>query len=505
MKIAKIGTIMPWCGNGNDGFLVSNVPKGWILCNGTSYNASRFPLLASVLGDTYGGTNFSGAFPDYNGTFAVPNMTGKCPMDLEPYMLTDQKYQYGQSDASTVLGTKVLNYGLTTPIQTLISANADINFTVDSTLIFTGKMTNITITDPDFNTTIYTANRKLGINHMPGHSHPGTYSQAVAESSGPMIFEPMAVQQSGSVNGTVCPQYSGNNIECQLRDIARAATWQNGSAFMTYFADETREHTLVTTDIFRSFDNAANKDYTKVPATVWPTSLNSDVAGGTYTTSFSSAPVKTHQMDAWSGMFPRPGQYANRRNFFGFNTGFTNSSTGLVDDPEQVPVKTYTVSIPAGATKFNLAAGANIGTYFNDIRPYMWVYSASIAPGTQVLGINRISGTSSANYVYEIELSQSTANVTTSTETVTFRNGTYPTTLNTLAAGQDPDGAVFTGHNHASFEVGMSKGSLTGPATHPVTNISIGDVVPENINDALNIIADIQAPSLSITYIIRAY
>lgn len=504
MKIAKIGSIMPWTGDGQEGTLTSNIPKGWILCDGKTYNASRFPLLASILGDTYGGTNFAGEFPNYTGTFTVPNMSGKCAMDLEPYMLNDTKYLYGQADAAAVLGDKVSEYGLTTPIQTLISANADIDFTIDPSLTLTGKMTNITITNPDFNATIYTVNRKLGINHMPGHTHPGTYSQAIAESTGPMVFESMSIQQSGSVNGSVCPQYSGNNIECQLQNAATAPSWQNGAAFLTYYADESREHTLVTTDGFKSFDSLSNKDYTKVPATVWPTSLSSDISGSTYTTSFSSEPVKTHQMDAWGGMFPRPGSYGNRRNYFGYNTGIT-STTGLTDDPEAVPTATYNVTISPNVSKIQLPAGADLGIYFNKIRPYMWVYSSSIPPSTQVIGVTRISGSSTADYVYEVELSQSTTNSTVNTETVTFRNGTYPTTLNTLSAGQDPNINTFTGHNHGSFEIAMTKGSLSGPATHPVTDVSIGNVSPESINDALNIIIDIQAPSLSITYIIRAY
>ena len=51
----------------------------------------------------------------------------------------------------------------------------------------------------------------------------------------------------------------------------------------------------------------------------------------------------------------------------------------------------------------------------------------------------------------------------------------------------------------------MGKGSLSGPATHPVNNISLGDVSPENINDALNIIADVAMPALLVTFIIKAY
>ena len=34
MRTAKIGTILPWGGDGGNGFLESNIPKGWIVCKG---------------------------------------------------------------------------------------------------------------------------------------------------------------------------------------------------------------------------------------------------------------------------------------------------------------------------------------------------------------------------------------------------------------------------------------------------------------------------------------
>ena len=48
MRSAKVGTIMPWGGDGSTGFLVSNVPKGWVVCKGQTVSASDYPLLASV-------------------------------------------------------------------------------------------------------------------------------------------------------------------------------------------------------------------------------------------------------------------------------------------------------------------------------------------------------------------------------------------------------------------------------------------------------------------------
>ena len=506
MKSAKIGTIMAWGGDGNEGFLESNVPRGWILCDGKIYPANRYPLLASIIADTYGGNGFSGTFPDYSGTFKVPDMTARCPMDLEYSMLVDSRYQYGQTSAASILGTKVSDYGTTTPIPTLISADADINFTVNSTLTFVGKMTNVTITNPDFNTTIYTYNRKLGINHMPGHNHPGSYTKTTVEGIGPMVFESSVVQTSGSVSGGSggCVVTDGF-VQCAANDETRIPTWQNGAAGITFYGDETREHTLVTTDKFNDFVNEPNKDYTQVPAAVWPTTLSSDILSSSFSQEFNAEPIKTHAEPAWSGMYPKPALNFNRRNYFGYGTGITGP-TGIVDDPEYVTLFIVPqVTIPVSATKFSLPAGTDIGTNFDKIVPFMWVKGTALAPGTQVLSITRTSGTSVSNYVYEIEISNSSINSSTSVIPITFLHGTYPTTMNNLPAGQDPNAATFSAHNHGSFEIQMSIGSLTGPATHPVTNVSLGDVAPENIPDALNILADITAPSLNVTYLIKAY
>jgi len=46
-KAAAIGTIMPFTGN------ISDIPDGWIPCDGSRVNASDFPLLARAIGDTY--------------------------------------------------------------------------------------------------------------------------------------------------------------------------------------------------------------------------------------------------------------------------------------------------------------------------------------------------------------------------------------------------------------------------------------------------------------------
>jgi hypothetical protein len=46
-KAAAIGTVMPWTGG------ISDIPDGWIVCDGSAVSAKKFPLLARAIGDTY--------------------------------------------------------------------------------------------------------------------------------------------------------------------------------------------------------------------------------------------------------------------------------------------------------------------------------------------------------------------------------------------------------------------------------------------------------------------
>ena len=126
MKTAKVGTILPWGGDGGNGFLASNIPKGWIVCDGATKDAHDYPLLASVLGDTYGGDMTKPAGGHYtfpyvdpvdgsnNATFGLPNLSNNVLVDLENNYLDQTKYQFGQTDAKTVVvdnvGTKSVSY-----------------------------------------------------------------------------------------------------------------------------------------------------------------------------------------------------------------------------------------------------------------------------------------------------------------------------------------------------------------------------------------------------------
>jgi len=70
-----IGSAVPWVG------ALTSIPPGWLICNGQELDAADYPLLRRVLKNTYGG-NSSGDFPNYSGTFNLPNISQKALADI---------------------------------------------------------------------------------------------------------------------------------------------------------------------------------------------------------------------------------------------------------------------------------------------------------------------------------------------------------------------------------------------------------------------------------------
>lgn len=502
---------MPWAGNASSGTLIDNVPEGWILCDGKVYDADRYPILSSVIGNSYGGTTISGDFPHYNGTVKVPDITGRVMMDLEPAMLGQSAYNAGQVDAFAKLVDQagealVVDDGFTKSIPTLISADTDLVFTIDIDTPFVGKMTNgpaggnIGVSAPAFTTTAYLYPRKLGINHMPYHKHPGAYEKCLAGGPQPLLFRPDAFEVGGNKSiGGGCGTVGW--YEASLSNPGEAPTWCNGAGLITYYD----ENVLVETYQFNEFISDADNDYAHCPPdTVEEVTYQSP---NPYTGNFSGTPVTTHQQKQWTGLFPRPQEFTSRRNYFGF--GGTIGSTGLGDDPE-AGQNAYLINcqVTGGSNFITIPAGTSIGPDYDGIQPNMLVQSSQtgavkIPPGTQILQISR-TGTV-GNYEYTVELDRNIFGSGSATLDIYFRHGTYPTTMNTTPQGQDPAGNVFGSHNHGSFEIIMEKGTLNGPTTHPVNDITKGDVAPENIGGALNILANVACPSQNFVFIIRAF
>ena len=266
MKTARVGTILPWGGDGSQGNTAANIPKGWEVCDGQQADANEYPLLFSEIGNTYGGTG-TGTFPIYSGEFFFPKLTNRCMRDLEPADLNETKYQYGQGNVTdtvvdavgTKFGDYIVGFGTTQVIKTSWSANADIDFGLsDPDLKLSGKITNMGITDPDFTATVTTLNRKLGINHTPGHSHQGQFSSAQASFYGPQIWKPTSLTISGSTDHPNCSVVKSINHTCDLNpSVGQAPDWSNGRTLTAFYGSDQHEHTLPSLEKFHNYVNDA--------------------------------------------------------------------------------------------------------------------------------------------------------------------------------------------------------------------------------------------------------
>jgi len=571
MKTAKIGTILPWGGDGGTGFLESNIPKGWITCTGQTVSASDYPLLASVLGDTYGGDMTASGGGHYtfpyvdpvdgsnNATFRLPNLSNNLLVDLEPYHLDNTDYHMNTPNpkdvvidaTGTKLGDLVQGYGETVDIKTSWSANSDIDFTLNLSGNLYFKVTGFTLTAPDFLESIYSLNRKLGVNHTPSHSHSDSLPSVQANQRGPMVFQTDAgVAMTGSrgfengCGGTFGP------FDCAFAETA-PHSWQNGSTAISYYGDATYEHTLPRTSSFFEFStdgvNAGKNYWDTVPAGAsnWRGTTR---GAGPKTESYKQTippvgntqelldidPVDTHAQPAMKGMFPRPMEDRNRANFYGYTPlgGTTPTrSDGLKDSPEQRTAKVVgSCTITEGSNEIILPDGTDISQQYGTgsdtweqwdlIRPLMYVTTESndnkykwIPEGTYVQSIEWVkdANNTAASGNYKITLNQNigTGDVDaapgwgTATTGLKFRDGTWPTTMNT--SEKDPLEQNFRSHNHGSFEISQTLGTMTGPPSHTVTNADGSSLQPQSIENALNIACDTTQASLTMTFIIKAY
>ena len=176
MKAAVIGTIMPWTGG------VSEVPDGWIICDGSTPDATDYPLLVQVIGDTYnqGTSNLGGAFPAYSGQFVLPDLVaGKTLMDIEGSYFNAVSGTGDPIDSDPdarpiiepFIGDNTDN-GVTSVFN---DVRTDVEFTLNDRSGYGGAISGNRIVDGEGEKIVFVAGRKLGHQHMRAHAHSGTY------------------------------------------------------------------------------------------------------------------------------------------------------------------------------------------------------------------------------------------------------------------------------------------------------------------------------------------
>ena len=305
MKSAPVGTIMPWGGQSSTGSNPNNLPTGWIACDGRTFEANDYPLLASMIGNTYGPTDTSivGNFPDFEDgdTFRVPNLNGRSMIDLEKSYLLDTKYQFGQPDAEEKIGDLISDDGTGVTPPTIYSADTDLQFQLDPIDTMAGKIQNIALNDPTWSKTYYTIGRKLGIDHTPGHKHKGQYTTAFPSGKYVQVFQAAVAETTGN------PNYESANLT-GVTNSDTADIWPAGFGSLTYYEGEgANAGNLILTNESKSFTSDSN-----------PTQgATRTIPGhGAYTSAFTDSYNYQHYMKQHTGVFPPPVNIFGRSNYY---------------------------------------------------------------------------------------------------------------------------------------------------------------------------------------------
>tara|TARA_X000001036_G_scaffold431812_1_gene466726 strand:- start:10714 stop:12138 length:1425 start_codon:yes stop_codon:yes gene_type:complete len=464
-KIAPIGTIMPWGGGSRQGQSLDNVPPGWIVCNLTTaqLNAADYPLLAKVMGNTYGppvpegnfqiGVNWGivNNFP-YNpplgreghnpnahvDTFALPNLNQVALVDIEANRETDSEDPNSSaltvSDLS-VLTTTVSKNGTEGDLPDILQdSNVDITFTLEPSQNLAGRITGIVMEDPIYFDTVYVIPRKLGIDHIPSHNHrPASDSEFDqfwgAQGTGTPIlqFQPGKGEQAGDGSGTTSVTAVG-----QRGNFPHSFKSQPEYNLTWYNPDNPND--IMVPGLDRVEIDAAKG---LVPDNTVLTQGRTIEARAPIENDYTddNRAVSNIQQPAYTGVFPPAGRYQGKRNFY-----------ASPDIPSEY-------------------RGGNMPTDYVDDVPY--------DPASTPQPIN------------------------------TAVTNTFTTTLNHEYERWLDIG--LQSHTHDAMEIVMSKGSLGTPTTLLVNNVSTGSAIPLNVDTALSIQMNINTPSLTVMYIIRAF
>lgn len=175
MKGLPIGAIVPWASD------QSTVPTGWIVCNGATISNTRYPILFSVIGNTYGGTVGS--------TYRLPPLTSGQSAIVDVFR---GHYEYFKGSAINALPGNEVNLPSSTTLandpfwsivgfgnngntgsntQTVWLSTIDVVGEQVGRPTFPALYDDMTINDGSYSFTVTYTGTSLGANHMPPHTH----------------------------------------------------------------------------------------------------------------------------------------------------------------------------------------------------------------------------------------------------------------------------------------------------------------------------------------------
>ena len=503
MRAAQVGTIMPWVGDN------SSKPDGWLECNGQTIEAVDYPVLASVIGNTYGPANGlnSRTYGNYllGDQFKLPSLNGRVLTDYEPSLVNVTNLQMGQTYPSGAVGGLITIEGETDITRTSQTVNITSNtaqlvlgtgvtgvglqLTVDCDINGRVGVSNVVNKGSGFSTgdkltipaSVFSGNDDIVLQIawvLPSVADvltpTGAGQTVLIDGDGSTVSPPTALNATADLNFVVT---DSQNMTAQIRNFS-----VNPPAYFKSYYTIPRK---------LSKDHMPAHRHSGPDGTGAGYSLASPDAG--YVEGFQCptvvAAVEGNQKERRLDTGP------------GGDIDSVNPGTMLVTYYEEGVTLVSTFQ----ATKNNVAVvGQHIG---------MPAWTGPIPRALNGTFPNECNYRESSQSGFFANKKNWYGNQTA--DQVNQSSGvsqTYPTTLNHMKEEMTGDPSI-NAHNHYSFEVIMNAGYVRPPTIVPVDNIQVQsnltgaptNVGVQNIPSALNINVDVKTPALSMMYLIRAY
>lgn len=502
MRAAQIGTIMPYVGDS------STRPDGWLECNGQTLEAVDYPVLASVIGNTYGPQNGLNArtYGNYllGDQFRLPQLNGRVLADYEPSNLNVPALQMGQTYASGAVGGTIVTEGeneLGRTSQTINVTSGTANLVLGSGVTGTGLQLTM---DCDVNGRVAVSNvvsKGSGFATGDKLSIPGSVFGGQDE----VVIQIAWVLPS--VSDVITPSGAGT-VQLMAGDGASVSppTALNATADLNFVVTDSqnmtgqiRSFSINPPAYFKSYytiPRKLSKDHMPAHRHASPTGL-----GG-----YSRADADAGFVEGFQCPALLPGVEGNQK-----QKQLGASAGGDID------------SVDPGvlfATYFE--EGTTIKTTFQPIKNNVASVGTHIPQPCWTGPIPRALNGTYPNECNYRESSQSGfmtnkknwygSQTADQINQASGASQTYPTTLNHNYEAMLGNISV-NSHNHYSFELVMNAGFVRPPTIVPVDTIQVQsnltgqatNVGVQNIPSALNINVDIKTPALSMMYLIRAY
>lgn len=536
-----IGSVVPWVGK------LTEIPPGWLVCNGQELDAADYPLLARILQTTYGGANLSGDFPNYTGTFKLPNVNQKGLADICTEYFTNNQTTPGADqptlnidtgEALTIIAPYIGSEGdINAPSTTFGITDLDMTYTPDpdgiiERITFSGVAsdTNIPILYESVTGVVAAPSEGLGAvfnvirNPSPGPGQDPFYTVAIrAKGSGYEVGDVITIDYS-----VIGGASSANNLTITVDAVG------NGffSGTITGRGGEDLEFT----------PGFGIQSVTVVPRKLGRDHMPSHIHTGQYSTISKTDVTETpgrgvgvwdnpeiEIVESWYGLNPVTNQLTGARTYEGNNqvnigNVWGDSATGTITTvicPFIAGVGRYALASIAGTppakthTPIRTAFDAHgVGRNWFENAKKLRDANGNVSPGNAKLNQLILNGKfdedstvpfSDDTFTVQVMNYDDATNGSDSVDSrkeVFYNNAAISFTKLTRTNLSYND--IIIGHNHqGEFNVTFDNGSLSIPSR--IQAQVAPNVVPDSVPNAFQVTFQTRSPSLSIINLIRAY